>query len=937
MREINISAVHEFVKGAGVPVGAAGSGRDVALKVSFSDDWEGLLLEAQWRDARGGGPVNGFLSEPDEDGKYTVVVPFAAKKYAGKCSVTFKGYALTGTAAVTVGDERISVTVTDAAKVKDYVNDNGTGGEAELKYVSGSPSAWKLNGEGDAVDLSGVGISVSGTPAANDKITLSITEGEAKLSAYAEFDVLESAWRQDAPGVDPTEGEMLHGEIETHAGRTNNPHGVTKEQVGLGNADNTSDADKPVSAATQAELDLKLDKAGGEMTGTLLTESVSVKAGKVLTFKALNGYGVLFRAYASSNGGGVMIRAYEPNDDPTDPSAGVEIMELRSSSIYFNTPIFLASGGKKIFNVATPTSNLDAVNKKYADDGDAAALSAAKTYADEEATAAENAAKTYADGKVKNSGTNGDISIKTEANKKAELKSYTGAAFVKVEDHSGILMGGSVSVKSTGGVNFNNSRLFNVDDPTNETDAANKRHVAAAIAEHNEDDAAHGDIRQAVSDAESAAIAAAETDAAAKVSAHDVAENAHGELFSAKLDKAGGELSGELKIRGASIGGISLKGLGGESNPRGELKVLKGDISYGIAEFYPSGIKLRNNVDANGAVISGLPTPNDEDADDVAANKGYVDEKAESKLDKDDGTATGEFKIVSAEGYGVSIEGEGTAVPKAQLKLRMGENGQPISFAEINSAGVKMKGGATVTGLPTPINDTDAANKAYVRKLEWKPIYVIKNWTNFIQNKTELYSLYKFENAMPPTSGGPDDCINLSLLPMYREYTDDPEADPKLKGLMVYWYIPKMNPNHLGVGRDMRVYFCKCPNGEAPLGAQNEPLRYMNLLMPEAFSAEQKSIWKMTADHRDGAYSIYRTGVVTDYGNTTQLVYSMSGINTFNTFSETVSPTSIIPLAKGDNITHLSFKFLMGNNKFPYLFSSTSEYAQLYLLGLCEV
>ena len=43
-----------------------------------------------------------------------------------------------------------------------------------------------------------------------------------------------------------------------HTLLADNPHGVTKEQVGLGNADNTSDADKPVSTAQQAELDLKI-------------------------------------------------------------------------------------------------------------------------------------------------------------------------------------------------------------------------------------------------------------------------------------------------------------------------------------------------------------------------------------------------------------------------------------------------------------------------------------------------------------------------------------------------------------------------------------------------------------------------------------------------------------------------------------------------------
>ena len=38
---------------------------------------------------------------------------------------------------------------------------------------------------------------------------------------------------------------------------TGNPHGVTKADVGLGNVDNTADADKPISTATQTALDAK--------------------------------------------------------------------------------------------------------------------------------------------------------------------------------------------------------------------------------------------------------------------------------------------------------------------------------------------------------------------------------------------------------------------------------------------------------------------------------------------------------------------------------------------------------------------------------------------------------------------------------------------------------------------------------------------------------
>ncbi len=44
-------------------------------------------------------------------------------------------------------------------------------------------------------------------------------------------------------------------DLTTHEQDTNNPHNVTKAQVGLGNVDNTSDADKPVSTAQAAALD----------------------------------------------------------------------------------------------------------------------------------------------------------------------------------------------------------------------------------------------------------------------------------------------------------------------------------------------------------------------------------------------------------------------------------------------------------------------------------------------------------------------------------------------------------------------------------------------------------------------------------------------------------------------------------------------------------
>ena len=42
---------------------------------------------------------------------------------------------------------------------------------------------------------------------------------------------------------------------DNHLLNKSNPHEVTKDQVGLGNVDNTSDANKPISTATQNALD----------------------------------------------------------------------------------------------------------------------------------------------------------------------------------------------------------------------------------------------------------------------------------------------------------------------------------------------------------------------------------------------------------------------------------------------------------------------------------------------------------------------------------------------------------------------------------------------------------------------------------------------------------------------------------------------------------
>lgn len=70
-----------------------------------------------------------------------------------------------------------------------------------------------------------------------------------KGELYVIKDAPELATQQEVISVD--------NKINAHIANTENPHEVTKAQVGLSNVDNTSDLDKPVSTAQQEALDLK--------------------------------------------------------------------------------------------------------------------------------------------------------------------------------------------------------------------------------------------------------------------------------------------------------------------------------------------------------------------------------------------------------------------------------------------------------------------------------------------------------------------------------------------------------------------------------------------------------------------------------------------------------------------------------------------------------
>lgn len=76
---------------------------------------------------------------------------------------------------------------------------------------------------------------------------------------------------------------VVQTNLDDHEADTSNPHSVTKAQVGLGNVDNTSDLGKPISTATQTALNGKADLVNGKVPSSQLPESSSLELGDTAT------------------------------------------------------------------------------------------------------------------------------------------------------------------------------------------------------------------------------------------------------------------------------------------------------------------------------------------------------------------------------------------------------------------------------------------------------------------------------------------------------------------------------------------------------------------------------------------------------------------------------------------------------------------------------
>lgn len=124
--------------------------------------------------------------------------------------------------------------------ITDAVNVNQSTTEAVLNFTTYRQEAQQVGR--NTLTITSATISQAGLMSSSDKTKLDGLKDQAGITS--DIDAVQT-------------------NLETHINNKSNPHEVTKDQVGLGNVDNTSDANKPISTATQTALNGKFSATDG--------------------------------------------------------------------------------------------------------------------------------------------------------------------------------------------------------------------------------------------------------------------------------------------------------------------------------------------------------------------------------------------------------------------------------------------------------------------------------------------------------------------------------------------------------------------------------------------------------------------------------------------------------------------------------------------------
>ena len=260
--------------------------------------------------------TNITITYDDDNNKFTFV---GANTYSDENAQDAVGNALgTGlsyndtTGAISVDTTAIQARVADVSDTEiGYLNGVTSGIQTQIdNKASLSGATFTGAVSGTSLTLSG-DLTVNGTTTTLNSTTISVDDKNIELGSVATPSdatadgggiTLKGATDKTFNWVDATDawtssehinlasgkslylnGTLLKDATETLTNKTltspviNTPTGITKSDVGLANVDNTTDAGKPISTATQTALDLKLASATAATTYETIT-NVALKA-----------------------------------------------------------------------------------------------------------------------------------------------------------------------------------------------------------------------------------------------------------------------------------------------------------------------------------------------------------------------------------------------------------------------------------------------------------------------------------------------------------------------------------------------------------------------------------------------------------------------------------------------------------------------------------
>ncbi|MBP2547105.1 ESPR-type extended signal peptide-containing protein, partial [Acinetobacter guillouiae] len=721
-----------------------------------------------------------------------------AKTAVDNTGLTFKGDTAATSTAKKLGD---TVSITGDTNISTVATTNGVQVKLNPNLDLGAAGSVKtgnttINNAGvtaDQVTVGGVvinkttGINAGGLAITNVAAPTAGTDATNKtyVDSKAAASKTEVAGGSNIAGVAKTTGANGQDIYTVNANGTTASAGSSAVTVTAGTKDANNVIDYKVDLAASTKTDIQkgvdaktaVDNTGLTFKGDTAATSATKKLGDTVSITGDTNISTV----ATANGVQVKLN---PNLDlgaagsvktgnTTINNAGVTADQVTVGGVVINNTTGINAGGKAITNVAAPTNNTDAANKKYVDDAGSTLTNLGFGLKAQDGTTVNKKLGEAVD----IVGSNSNITTKVNAGK------------VEVALSNALDLGAAGSV-TTGATVINNAGItankVTVNNaPTVGTDATNKTYVDSKAAASKTEVAGGSNIAgvakttgangqdiytvnangTTASAGSSAVTVTAGTKDANNVTDYkvDLAASTKTDIQKGVDAKTAVDNTG-LTFKGDTAATSTTKKLGDTVSITGDTNIstvatangvqvkLNPNLDLGAAGSVTTGATVINNagitatqVTANKVTVNNAPTAGTD-----ATNKNYVDGKVQTLADSplgfvgDSGTKAtrklgedlnikgGATGTLTSGNIGVVSNGSNQLDIKLAEAIDLGTNGSvKTGNTTINNAGVTADqvtvggvvinnttginaGGKAITNVAAPTNNTDAANKKYV-------------------------------------------------------------------------------------------------------------------------------------------------------------------------------------------------------------------------------